>query len=341
MNTAPAQAPNPLPIFEALTAYQKSFALKGAIDLDLFTAIAEGAHTIAEIARRCLASSRGVRILCDYLVIGGLLNKNGDRYDLTPEAALFLNRNSHAYMGSAANFLLHEDFSAAYSDMATTIRTGRTLLEGDGTVSEENGVWIDFARGMAPMAAPAATEIATRIVPETGAAPKRVLDLAAGHGMFGIAIAREWPDAEIVACDWDAVLSVAEENAARAGVSERISKLAGDALQMDLGSGYDLVLITNFLHHFDTATNQDLLRKVRQSLADGGRVITLEFVPNEDRVTPPTAAAFSLVMLASTRAGDAYTFAELESMFRNAGFARSEFVPLQMSPQQVVVSYSK
>jgi O-methyltransferase domain len=120
--------------------------------------------------------------------------------------------------------------------------------------------------------------------------------------------------------------------------SDRYSTIEGSAFDVEYGSGYDLVLLTNFLHHFDTATCEKLLRKVCAALADGGRAVTLEFVPNEDRISPPEAAGFSMMMLGGTPSGDAYTFSELERMFINTGFARSEIHPLPPSIEQVVIS---
>jgi hypothetical protein len=107
---------------------------------------------------------------------------------------------------------------------------------------------------------------------------------------------------------------------------------------VDIGSGYDLVLIPNFLHHFDVQTNEKLLRKLYAALLPGGRVATLEFVPNDDRVSPPMPATFALIMLADTPAGDAYTRAELESMMRNAGFTANVFHPMPPSPHSVLIS---
>ncbi|MEJ7608582.1 MAG: class I SAM-dependent methyltransferase [Bryobacteraceae bacterium] len=285
--------PNPSVIFEALSAFQKSYALKGAIDLDLFTAIAEGTTSAAELARRCSASERGIRILCDYLVVTELLTKDGNDYGLPQNSARFLDHNSPAYTGGSAGFLMHPDYVRAYTDMAAVVRKGGTLLPEGGTVSYDNRVWIDFARSMGAMAGPCAAEIATGILPSMGTAPKRVLDLAAGHGLFGIAIAKQYPEAEIVACDWAAVLQVAEENAVKAGVSGRVTKLAGDAMEVDFGTDFDLVLITNFLHHFDPPVSEKLLRKVHAALAPGGHALTVEFVPNDDRITPPISAAFA------------------------------------------------
>src|SRR5206468_3994860 len=98
--------PSPELFFNTVNAYQRSAALKAAIDLDVFTAVADGHDTPQALAARCAAAKRGLRILCDYLVVIGFLTKTGGRYGLTDDSAVFLNRNSSAYMGTAINFLL-------------------------------------------------------------------------------------------------------------------------------------------------------------------------------------------------------------------------------------------
>jgi cyclopropane fatty-acyl-phospholipid synthase-like methyltransferase len=109
----------------------------------------------------------------------------------------------------------------------------------------------------------------------------------------------------------------------------------------DLGGPYDVVLLTNLLHHFSVEKNMEMLRRIRATLAPGGRAMTLEFVPNADRITPPSSAAFSLVMLSATAEGDAYTFSELEQMFQAAGFPRSEVVDVPRSVEQLITSYTE
>jgi ubiquinone/menaquinone biosynthesis C-methylase UbiE len=188
---------------------------------------------------------------------------------------------------------------------------------------------------MVAMMRPASWEIAAAVA---GDQECSVLDIAAGHGLFGIAIAKQNPRARITALDWKDVLAIAKSNAEREDVGDRYSLLAGDAFTVDYGGPYDLALLTNFLHHFDVPTCEKLLRKVRSALKPGGRCVTLEFVPNEDRVSPPVPASFALVMLGGTPAGDAYTFAELDSMLRNAGFTHNEAMPLTHSPQTVIIS---
>ncbi len=332
-----AQA-SPLHFFDTVNAYQRTAAIKAGIELDLFTAIGEGKETTPDLAQRCEASERGVRILCDYFTVLGFLTKEDGRYRLTPDTAMFLDRRSPAFVGSAIDFLLSPMLVEAFQDVAGAVRKGGTVLPEEGSVAPEHPVWVKFARAMAPLMVPAA-QMMTKLVAGQEDRQLKVLDIAAGHGMFGITIARHNPRAEITAVDWPNVLEVARENARGAGIADRYRTIPGSAFDVDYGSGYDLVLLTNFLHHFDVATCEKLLKKVNAALVKGGQAITLEFVPDEDRVSPPAAAMFSLVMLCTTPSGDAYTFAELERMFKAAGFSRSEPHPLPPTPNQAVVSY--
>lgn len=333
--TPSAQLPNPSVIFDALNAYQRSFALKAAIEYDLFTKIGQGNNTPETLANAAGASVRGVRILCDFLVIGGLLTKSADRYGLTIDSATFLDRNSPAYFGIASEFLLDQRLIAPFFNLGEVVRTGRTTLPGDGTVSTENPLWIGFAKQMAPLVHPAALEVA-ELMNEDG--PLRVLDIAAGHGLFGIAIAQRNREARIAALDWPGVLAVATENAHKFGVADRHTLLPGDAFQVDLGGPYDLVLVTNFFHHFDRPTCERLMRRIHAALTSGGRCVNLDFIPNGDRVSPPGPAAFAMMMLGTTVAGDVYTFDDYETMFRNAGFSSTEFRPLTRAPQALTIS---
>src|SRR5215213_3094807 len=336
-SSSTAQQPSPLLFFQNINAHERTEVLKAAIELGVFTAIGEGNATAAALANRCQTAERGMRILCDYLTIMGMLTKTDNQYALTLDSATFLDQRSPAYLGGAVEFLCSPELLEGYKHLTEAVRKGGTAVENDGTVGAENPVWVKFARGMAPMMMMASQLMAKLVDP--GAERKlKVLDIAAGHGMFGIAFAKNNPHAEIYAVDWKPVLEVAKENALKAGVTDRHHTIEGSAFDVEFGTGYDLVLLTNFLHHFDPPTNETLLRKVHAALADGGRAVTLEFVPNNDRVTPPDAAGFSLVMLVGTPGGDAYTFAELERMFTNAGYSRSTIHPLPPTIQQVVIS---
>lgn len=334
MNTT---GPTPAEIFETLNAHQQSSALRGAIELDLFSAIAMGNTTSDAIARHCGTNPRATRILCDFLTVRGFLSKSGGKYSLSQGTAMFLVKSSPHYMGTVAKFMHTPHLLQAFSDVAALVRRGSTLISERGTTETEYEGWVEFARSMAPVMRPAAQYMA-EIATEFCKPAARILDIAAGHGIFGITIAQGLAESTVVALDWAPVLKVAQENASKANLGDRFKMIAGDAFKVDFGGEYDLVLLTNILHHFDRATCVKLLKKVSGALRPGGTVLTLEFVPNEDRVTPPISAAFAMMMLGTTPAGDAYTLKEYESMFAEVGLTRHEMRDVPNSPNRLVIS---
>jgi len=329
--------PTPALLFDTLNAYQRSQAIKTAIELGIFTLIGEGKTAVKAIAQSSQSSERGTRILCDYLVIIGFLTKQGEDYALTPDAAMFLDRNSPAYLGSITDFILSPHLIQNFDYLTESVRKGGTAGQTK-SLEPDHPMWVKFARAMAPMMA-LPSQLMAQLVDPQADKKLRVLDIAAGHGLYGIAFAKHNSQTEVTAVDWPNVLEVAQENAQAADVTDRYHLNPGSAFDVDYGNNFDVVLLPNFLHHFDPATCETLLRKVRAALANDGRCVTLEFVPNDDRVTPPQAAGFSILMLAMTPGGDAYTFADLDGMFSNAGFSRNEMHDLPPTVERVIISH--
>ena len=168
--------------------------------------------------------------------------------------------------------------------------------------------------------------------------PRRVLDIAASHGVLGLAFGRRFPDCHITGLDWGAVVAVARENAEAAGMGDRYDTIVGSAFDAEWGTGYDVVLLPNFLHHFDRAGCMKILHLTRAALAPQGRVAIVEWVPNEDRVSPPVPALVAMTMLLSTPSGTAYTGPELSAMLTEAKFERPEIVPLLPTPLTLVLA---
>jgi ubiquinone/menaquinone biosynthesis C-methylase UbiE len=330
-------SPTPQLFWQTMTAFQNSAALKTAVELDVFTKVADGNKTAADIGEACGASERGIRILCDTLTVLGFLTKQNGEYALTEASNMFLNRKSQAFLGSAIEFIMSPAQRRGFDDLTLAVKNGGSSVTGEASLDPESPMWVTFARAMMPLMFPPAQKMAELANLDTGRNLK-VLDIAAGHGIFGIMIAQKYPNVDIYALDWANVLTVATENAAKFGVSDRYHTISGSAFDAEFGDGYDLVLMTNFLHHFDPETCESLLRKVGKALNEGGKVLTLEFVPNDDRISPPPEALFSLIMLAATPSGDAYTFAQLKKMFENAGFSQNESVSLDPVPQHLIIS---
>ena len=327
---------DPQPIWQAMTAFQVSAAYKTAVDLELFTRIAEGNTSVPELAQACEASERGIRILADTLTVLGFLNKSGCEYALTEVSATFLDKRLPSYLGGAAEFIMSPAQRRGFEDLTNAVRNG-SQVRGDASMDPNSEMWVTFAKAMMPLMYPAAVAVASHLGFEKDRKFK-VLDIAAGHGLFGIMVAQQYANAEIHAVDWPNVLEVAKENAEKMGVGDRHHLIPGNAFDVDFGEGYDAVLVTNFLHHFDAESCTRFMTKVNDSLRPGGKALTLEFIPNEDRVSPPGEAMFALVMLAATPAGDAYTWSELKKICEDAGFAQNEHIPMPPMPQHLVVS---
>ena len=342
MNThPPAGHPGPTPerFFNVINGHQQGAALKAAVELDFFTAIGEGHNTVEKLAARCKVATRGARILADHLTVLGFLVKEGKTYRLAEDSSLFLDKNSPAYIGACVEFLLAPAMKENFNHLTDRIRVGGAPRDDQSMLEPNHEVWVRFARGMAGLMTLPAQSLARHVlssVPEGNKRPLKVLDIAAGHGIYGIAVAQQNPNAQIVGLDWPNVLEVAKEHAAKFGVAGRYSTIKGDAFKVSLGEGYDLVLIPNFLHHVDAETNVGLLRKIHAALKPGGRAVALEFAPNDDRVSPPASAAFALVMLAGTPGGDAYTVSEIKQMFADAGFKNTQWADVSMSMQRAI-----
>ena len=331
----PKSQPSPILFFETINAHERTEVLRSAIELDVFTAISEGARTAEQLATRCQASARGMRILCDYLTTLGFITKSGDRYALTPDSEMFINRKSPAYLGGTVEFLLSPGLLDRTKEITACVRKGGALV--DYPSEPNNPMWVTFARAMAPLMLLPAKLIAD-LLKASSAPAWKVLDIAAGHGTFGIELAQQNRSAEIFAVDWENVLEVAKENAQRAGVTNRYHTIPGSAFDVQFGQGYDIALITNFVHHFDKPMNEKFLGKVRQALNDGGRAVILDFIVDEDRVNPPLAAQFAMKMLNGTSDGDVYTFSDLQKMLRNAGYSASQLHPLPPTFERVVIA---
>jgi 2-polyprenyl-3-methyl-5-hydroxy-6-metoxy-1,4-benzoquinol methylase len=315
--------PSPTTVTASLTAYQTSAALKSAIEIDLFTAIAEGHQTPEALAARCKVHPRGARILADFLVIMGHLTKQGRTYGLPVESRLFLDRRSPHYIGRTVEFLQASFVWAQFGQLTQWVREGGARSQ-DNALNPNHEVWVTFARAMAVAMTRTAEVVAPIIkgmVKRRTHEPLKVLDVAAGHGMFGIEFAKIDPTCRVVAQDWPEILVEARQNAIANGVADRFSMLAGDIMQIDMGSEYDVVLIPNLIHYLDRASAVGLLKRVRAAMAPGGLVAIAEFAPNEDRVSP-AYGGFALFALATTPAGDAYTVNEILAMCAEAGFAQ-------------------
>jgi ubiquinone/menaquinone biosynthesis C-methylase UbiE len=326
---------DPSPLLAEFRAFERSLALRTAVELDLFTLIGGGTDTVAALAAATGAAERGIRILCDYLTIAGHLTKKPPRYNLTPSSATFLTTTSPSFIGAAVRFL------ASDRNVAAFLQLGRSVKDGGAPAAAQTipdtAAWVAFAHFMTGLARPIADAAAAALELDANQ-PMQVLDIAAGHGEYGLAVLARNPKAHVYALDSQEVLEVAAGNAARADVAERYHAIPGDAFQTPFRGPYELIIAANFAHHFDRATNVVFFGKCLGALSPYGRLLLIDFVPNDDRVSPHADAAFALTMLATTAKGDAYTFGEFSGMLQEAGFEDVVHLDLGGLPRWALVA---
>ncbi|HVT80300.1 MAG TPA: class I SAM-dependent methyltransferase [Phycisphaerae bacterium] len=333
------KVPNPARVVNSLAAFQMSSALRTAIEIDLFTSIGEGHNTAVLLAARCGADVRGIRILADYMVIQGFLGKQGEQYVLAEEALHYLDRRSPNYLGAPVEFVQAPFVRAQFDRLTECVKHGGADRHASA-LEPNHEMWVRFARVMGAQMTVEARALVPRLknLPAPfGRRYLRVLDLAAGHGMFGITFAKDDPGCRVVAQDWPAILEVTRENAQKHGVAAQLTTLPGNVLDVEFGEGFDLVLIPNLLHHFDRATNVALLKKGKAALAPGGIAAAVEYAPDENRILPTLHGAFALFLLATTPGGDAYTIGELGAMYEEAGF--EHLSACELGIQRLVVGF--
>jgi ubiquinone/menaquinone biosynthesis C-methylase UbiE len=246
------------------------------------------------------------------------LKKSGDRYELTPESSTFLVTTKPTFFGGLIkhtstqlipNWLQLSDVVAS-GKPATAVNT-----EGAGSAFFQELVSNIFPMSYAP-----AQALAKHLNLGASGSPVRVLDLAAGSGVWGIAVAQSSPRVTVTAVDWPAVLPITEKTAAKFGLSDRFSFVAGDLASADFGKGHNVATLGHILHSEGMERSKKLLRKVFETLAPGGTIAIAEFLVNKDHTGPPVGLIFAVNMLVNTDVGDTYSFEQIAEWLREAGF---------------------
>ena len=250
------------PVFAATTAYQTTAALIAAVKLDLFTAIGSAAMTADKLGARVGAAPRGIQILCDYLTVVELLEKRKSRYALTPSAKILLDRASPLAMGGTVEFIAApETLALFFNDPVSYVRRGGA--EGLANVSPDHPIWIRFANAMAPLAATTAKLVAAYVV-----ALSERPSVAFRHRLRPRLLRRRGRQGAAGCLHHGGRLGRGPRRHARQRRGRRrdrpLSLRARERLELDWGRDYDLILLPNFLHHFDVPTCEALLGKVKK-----------------------------------------------------------------------------
>ncbi|MGB8260221.1 MAG: methyltransferase [Terracidiphilus sp.] len=322
MTTEVHAAPTPERIYQFAFGYAPPLVLEAAIRHRVFDVLDSGAKTVEEIHAATGASKRGLTAILNVLVGFDFLHKIGSQYSLAPESAAFLVSGKPGFQGG---FIRHtsEQLLPNWLHLNEVVGTGlpAAAVNRQGPGSE---FFHDFVNDIFPMSYPAAQELARHLA-LSGAVS--VLDLAAGSGVWGIALAQGAPEAHVTAIDWHGVIGVTRNTVARFGLTGRFTFQEGDLLEADFGSGHNVATLGHILHSEGADRSQALLRKTYQALAPGGTIAIAEFLVNQDRTGPLHGLIFAINMLVNTDSGDTYSFEEISAWLSDAGFVDARTLP--------------
>ncbi len=316
-------------LLRQIRGFQESRVLLTALELDVFTAVGSGATAGAVATSRGL-DGRGTALLLNALVALGTLTKKAGVFANTSVAARYLTAGS---ADDARDALKHNlSLWSSWSTLTAAVRAGHTVVSREAaSVDEWTVPFIAAMHRNAMLRAPL-------VVKTVGAERvKRLLDVGGGSGAYAIAFAQGNPGLQAEILDQPSVVPIARKHIDAAGLRDRIRTRTGDLRRDELGAGYDLVLLSAICHMLSAAENQDLLRRVRKALAEGGRVVIQDFVVGPDGTAPVHAALFAINMLVATPGGQTYSEAEYTDWLRVAGFTEPRLVTLP-GPSDLVIA---
>lgn len=316
--TSERDIPPPDRILEIASGYEPALILEAAVRIGVFDLLDDQPLTLAQVVAQSRASKRGMRALLNALVGIGLLVRYGELYALTDESAAYLVSTKPTYQGYMCKHVSRH-LLPRWLQLTEVVRSGRPAAvvneEADG-----GAFFREFVEDIFPMSYDAARALASELRISERAEPISVLDLAAGSGVWGIALAEASPNVTVTAVDWPAVLTVTRQVAQRHGVLGQFRFVEGDLHHADFGRGHSIATLGHILHSEGEERSRRLLRKTYDALRPGATIVIAEFIVDEDRTGPRGALIFAVTMLVNTEAGDTFSLCEMSQWLEEAGF---------------------
>jgi (2Fe-2S) ferredoxin/predicted nicotinamide N-methyase len=318
-------------LFQMIRGYMPSRCVLTALELDIFSAVGEGANA-EQIATRIHANARAAETLLNALVALGLLSKSGAIYKNTPDSTRYF---VHDSKDNQRDGLLHTaNIWHRWSTLTDVVRSGsRIPLERSNTPE-----WTHSFIAAMQLNAKDRAPLLVKALGTNGV--RRILDLGGGSGVYSIAFAKASASVQCEILDLPDVVPLTTHYVESAGVSAQVNIRAGNMLYDDFGSGHDIILLNAICHMFSGEQNQNLFMRARKALAPNGRLVVQDFILNPDKTGPQHAALFSINMLVGTDAGASYSEQEYVGWMRAAGFPEARRIALP-GPSDLIVGQLK
>jgi hypothetical protein len=337
MPTSASAPPTPERILQLAWGFAPPLVLESAIRHRIFDVLNEGPKTLQEIQAETGVSERGLSAIVNFLVGFDFLAKHGDgRFGLAPESAEFLVSTKPNFQGGMLRHVTSL-LLPAWLQINDVVATGKPAVavnqQGPGS-----GFFQELVNDIFPLSYSVAQQLAEHLELPASQEPVSVLDLAAGSGVWGIALAEGSRQVHVTAVDWPAVIPVTRAMVARFGLADRFSYREGDLLKTDFGTGYTIATLGHILHSEGEARSQALVNKTFQALASGGTIVIAEFLVNADRTGPISGLTFAVNMLINTDCGDTFSFEEISSWLKDAGFVNARTLATHGGPSPLILA---
>jgi ubiquinone/menaquinone biosynthesis C-methylase UbiE len=299
-------------------AYAPPLVIAAAVSNKVFDTLANGPKTVEEVSKTTGSSNRGLGAIMNALVGLELLSKNGNKYSLTPESEAFLLSNKP---GTLAGFfpMNMKRLIPHWLKLDEIVRTGRPA-EARNEEHPGTEFFTELVENIIPMSYGSAQALADHLKLGEAKQPKRVLDVAAGSGIWGIVLAQKSPQVQVTAVDWAGMIPTTKQTTQKFGVADRFKFIEGDIGEVDFGSDYDIATLGHILHSEGEERSRHLLKKTFNALKSGGTIAIGEWLVNDERTEPLPSLMFAVQMLVNTKEGDTFSFNEIKSWLEEAGF---------------------
>jgi ubiquinone/menaquinone biosynthesis C-methylase UbiE len=302
-------------------AYAPPLIISAAVNNKVFDKLEGGAKTVEQVKKETGASARGLRAIMDALVGLELLKKDRQsRYSLTPESHAFLISEKAGTLAGFFESILPVMISR-WLRLTDIVRDGRPAVAVNQE-TEGTEFFSQLVETIIPMSYAGAQKLAEHLNVAKAKDGLRVIDLAAGSGIWGIALAQKSPRVRVTAADWAGMIPTTKRITGKFGVRDRFDFIEGDLLEANFGNGYDVATLGHILHSEGEERGQQLLKKVFRALKSGGTIAIAEWLVNDDRTQPLPSLMFAVQMLVNTEKGDTFSFNEIKNWLEDAGFKK-------------------
>jgi len=301
--------------------YAPPLIISAAVNNRVFDALDSGAKTVEQLQKETGASARGLRAIMDALVGMELLKKDRQwKYSLTPESQAFLISEKPGtlagFFGSVLPIL-----ASRWLRLTDIVREGRPPVAVNQE-TEGTEFFSQLVETIVPMSYPGAQKLADHLKVANAKEQVRVIDLAAGSGIWGIAVAQKSPQVRVTAVDWAGMIPTTKRITKKFGVRDRFDFIEGDLSEANFGTGYDVATLGHILHSEGEERSRQLLKKTLRALKSGGTIAIAEWLVNDNRTKPLPSLMFSVQMLVNTEKGDTFSFNEIKKWLEDAGFKK-------------------